>query len=219
MTTSTTLRIDTWNDIVCPWCYVGEARLTSAVEALGPNVDVTVVPHAFELNPDHDHPERVLDMIARKFGRSEDEAREMDSQISALALAEGLPYTSERMTANTFDAHRLVAAARAVGGGATMLHALQRGHFSGELDLSNADALVAAADQAGLGADRARAVLGSDEFADEVHADQDTARRIGVTGVPFTVLGEELAIPGCAGSEQYGEALRQALDRGVAPSQ
>ena len=38
----TTVRVDTWNDIVCPWCYVGEARLRKAAEALGPDVTVEI---------------------------------------------------------------------------------------------------------------------------------------------------------------------------------
>src|SRR5690606_8306271 len=111
--------------------------------------------------------------------------------VAAMAAAEGLPYTSDRVTANTFDAHRLVAAAGEVNASAALLHALQRGHFSGELDLSDADALVAAAVQAGLGEVRAREVLAGDEYADAVRADQSMARQLGVTGVPYTVVGQQ----------------------------
>jgi len=67
MTITTALRVDTWNDIVCPWCYVGEARLARAATSLD-GVRVTIVPHAYELDPSHSHPEKVTDMLARKYG-------------------------------------------------------------------------------------------------------------------------------------------------------
>ena len=139
-----------WADIVCPWCYVGEARLEKAAAALTAQADVTITPHAFELDPNHSHPERVLDMLARKYGRTADEAVQMDSRVASLAAEEGLPYTSDRVTANTFDAHRLVAAAAEFGVAIEVLRALQKGHFSGELDLSDGEALIATVASVGL---------------------------------------------------------------------
>ena len=212
MTTATTLRVDVWADIVCPWCYVGEARLERAVAALGS--DVTIVPHAFELDPNHTHPERVIDMLSRKYGRTADEVVAMESRVAGLAVAEGLPYTSDRVTINTFDAHRLIAAAQAeLGAGLAVLSALQRGHFSGELDLSDADALVATAASGGLSEARAREVLDGDEYADVVAEDAALARQLGVTGVPFTVVGQRYAIPGAQPFEQYEHVLRTALEQ------
>lgn len=211
MTTTTALRVDAWNDIVCPWCYVGEARLVRAASALS-DVAVTILPHAFELDPSHSHPEKVVDMLARKYGASPDDARGMDSRVAAMAAAEGLPYTSDRTTANTFDAHRLIAAAAEEDSSLPLLHALQRGHFSGELDLSDTGALVAVAVAAGMAEARARDVLAGDEYADAVRRDEAAARQMGATGVPFTVVDQRYAIPGCVESAQYEQALRTALD-------
>lgn len=210
--TLTALRVDVWADIVCPWCYVGEARLEKAAAAVSAEADVTIVPHAFELDPAHSHPERVLDMLARKYGRTPDEAVQMDSRVAEMARAEGLPYTADRLTANTFDAHRLVAAAQEEAGlGLPVLAALQRGHFSGELNLGDADALVATASGAGFDAARAREVLAGSDYADAVRADQAQAREYGVTGVPFTVVGGRYAIPGAGAAEHYEKVLRTAL--------
>lgn len=211
MTLKAALRVDTWNDIVCPWCYVGEARLTRAATRVT-DAEIVIVPHAFELDPGHAHPEGVVDMLARKYGTTSEQARAMDARVAAMAAAEGLPYTSDRVTANTFDAHRLIAAAVEVGASVELLHALQRGHFSGELDLEDADALVAAATDAGLGGARAREVLAGDEYAAAVRADESLARQLGATGVPYTVVGQRYAIPGCVDVDQYERVLRAALD-------
>lgn len=207
----TELHIDVWADIVCPWCYVGEARLEKAATALAGEATISITPHAFELDPHHAHPEPVLEMLARKYGGTVDQMRSMESRVAEMAKAEGLPYTSDRVTINTFNAHRVIAAAVEEGIGLQVLNALQRGHFSGEVDLSDADALVAAASAAGLSEDRAREVLASDEYADAVRADQAQAREYGVSGVPFTVVGGRYAIPGAAAAEQYEHVLRTAI--------
>jgi predicted DsbA family dithiol-disulfide isomerase len=210
--TKTSLAIDVWADIVCPWCYVGEARLEKAAAALASEADVTIRPHAFELDPNHTHPEKVLDMLARKYGRSPDEVRSMESRVASLAEAEGLPYTSDRVSINTFNAHRLVAAGADAGVGLEILSALQRGHFSGELDLSDSEALIATVVSVGLPEARAREVLAGDEYADSVRDDQAMARQMNVTGVPFTVVNQRYAIPGAAAQEHYLKVLQTALE-------
>ncbi|MFV0632862.1 DsbA family oxidoreductase [Demequina sp.] len=201
------LRIDVWADIVCPWCYVGEARLHRA--ALDSGLPIEVVVHAFELDPHQERPERVLDMLSRKYGVSEQDAQSMDERVAALARAEGLPYVSDRVTANTFDAHRLIAAAAEAGRGLEVRAAIQRGHFCGELDLSSHDDLVAAAVSAGLDRDLAARVLDGEDYAAAVLWDQEQARELGATGVPFTVVGGRIAIPGCVEANQYRQIIEQ----------
>lgn len=201
------LRIDVWADIVCPWCYVGEARLRDAALASGRDIELVV--HAFELDPHQSQPERVLDMLERKYGTSPEQARQMDERVAGLARAEGLPYVSDRVTANTFDAHRLIAAAAEHGLGLEVREAIQRGHFAGELDLSDHAALTAAAVDAGLDRDLAARVLDGEDYAASVLADEAQARELGATGVPFTVVGGRLAIPGCVETEQYAQIIER----------
>lgn len=212
MTSTPEVRIDVWADIVCPWCYVGEARLERAVATLSGEAEFTIHPRAFELDPGHTHPEKVLDMLARKYGGSPDQVGAMEARVAGLARAEGLPYTSDRVTVNTFDAHRLIAAAADAGVGLEVLRALQRGHFSGDLDLSDAEAVAATVASAGLDEARAREVLASDAYAEQVRADQQLARQLGATGVPFTVVDQRYAIPGAAELAQYQHVLRTVIE-------
>lgn len=202
----TPIYIDAWADIVCPWCYVGEARLRKAAESTGKPYEIRV--HAYELDPNHGEPENVMDLLARKFGSAE-QAKQMDERVAELAAAEGLAYTSERISANSFDAHRLIAAGSTEGRGLEVRDAIQRGHFDGSLDLSSHDHLADAAASAGMDRDRAIAVLSGDEFSDVVRADQAQARELGVTGVPFTVIGERLAIPGAVDTAQYVDVIER----------
>ena len=42
------LTIDLWTDLVCPFCYIGEARLRKALEAEGIAADIRI--RSFELS-------------------------------------------------------------------------------------------------------------------------------------------------------------------------
>ena len=47
----TTLRIDIWSDIACPWCYIGKRHLEQALATFEHKDDVEIVWRAFELDP------------------------------------------------------------------------------------------------------------------------------------------------------------------------
>jgi len=48
--TITPVQIDVVSDVVCPWCFIGKARLEKAL-ALKPNIPVEVRYHPYFLNP------------------------------------------------------------------------------------------------------------------------------------------------------------------------
>ena len=58
-----------------------------------------------------------------------------------------------------------------------------------------------------------RDVLASDRYADAVRADHDAAVSLGARGVPFTVLGQRLGIPGAVSVDQYRQAINQAWEQ------
>lgn len=60
----------------------------------------------------------------------------------------------------------------------------------------------------------AKPLLAGDEYADAVRADEKLARDLGVTAIPFTILGGRLAIPGTATASAYADAINQALTTG-----
>jgi predicted DsbA family dithiol-disulfide isomerase len=53
----TPLRVEIWADVVCPWCWLGEAALLRAVDDLGAGDRIRIEMRAFRLDPDPD-PER-----------------------------------------------------------------------------------------------------------------------------------------------------------------
>nr|QJD07463.1 DsbA family oxidoreductase [Streptomyces sp.] len=117
------MKIEIWSDIMCPWCYIGKARLDRAIERLGGGGhdaggrgaggrdDIEVVWRSFELRPDQPRtPGATLgEMMREKLGLQPGETVELFEKIRVLGEAEGLDI---RLTGvrpvNSFDAQRLV---------------------------------------------------------------------------------------------------------------
>lgn len=214
MTSSSTeprLTIEVWSDVVCPWCYIGDARLKKAIEASGKADRTDVVIRGFQLDPTQSaEPVSAIDYLAGKFGKSRDEAQEMDGQVAQLAVAEGLPYTSDHPMRNTLDALRVVHHARENGVGWEMMKALQHEVFGGNQDAFAHDVIVRIGGELGLDESSVREVLEGDRHAEAVISEQQEATALGARGVPFTVLDRRLGIPGAVPQEMYEQALAQA---------
>lgn len=55
--------------------------------------------------------------------------------------------------------------------------------------------------------------VSTDRYADAVRADHDAAVNLGARGVPFTVLGNRVGIPGAASVGQYKAAINQVWEQ------
>jgi predicted DsbA family dithiol-disulfide isomerase len=210
------MRIEIWSDVVCPWCYVGKRRLETALAGFAHRDEVEVVYRSFELDPGaphHGH-EPTTEVLARKYGRSEAEMRQMQQQLIDLAAAEGLAFRLfDNVHTNTVDAHRVLHLALATGGPALqgeLKEALLAAYFVEARDIGDHQVLREAAARAGLDPARVQEVLSSDEYRDEVAADVAQARAYGATGVPFFVVDATYGISGAQPAEVFTQALEQA---------
>lgn len=210
------MRIEIWSDVVCPWCFVGKRRLESALAGFEHADEVEVVYRSFELDPGaprHGH-EVSTGVLARKYGRSEAEMRQVQQQLVDLAAEEGLAFRLfDTVHTNTADAHRLLHLALDTGGPALqreLKEALLSAYFEQAEDVGDHDVLTKAAVGAGLDEERVREVLAGREYADAVAADVAQARAYGATGVPFFVVDRAYGISGAQPAEVFGQVLEQA---------
>ena len=210
------MRIEIWSDVVCPWCYVGKRRLETALAGFDHADEVEVVYRSFELDPTAPRhgTELSTGVIARKYGRSEAEMRQMQQQLVDLAAEEGLAFRLfDTVHTNTVDAHRLLHLALETGGPALqreLKEALLSAYFEQARNVGDHDVLAEVAVAAGLDEERVRAVLAGQEYADEVSADIRQARAYGATGVPFFVVDGRYGISGAQSAEVFGQVLEQA---------
>jgi predicted DsbA family dithiol-disulfide isomerase len=208
------MRVDIWADIVCPWCYIGNARFSRALADFEHRDEVEVVYRSFELDPSipQGRATPILDVLASKYGMSQAQAQQAEARVAALAQAEGLDFTVDRAMGNSFDAHRLVHFGGEQGAQQHVVSELYHAYFGEGRSVFGQDALVGLAAGAGLDPVGARQALENGSFSGEVRADEEEAARLGISGVPFCVLGGKYGVSGAQPGETFAQALRQAWD-------
>jgi predicted DsbA family dithiol-disulfide isomerase len=210
------MRVDIWSDVICPWCYVGKARFEQALSEFGQRDDVEVVFRSFELDPEAGPGggQTVLQMLSEKYRMPMSDARNAEERVAGLARAEGLGYSSERPVGNTFDLHRVLQFGRAQGVQHELLDAIYRAYFAEARQIFDRAVIADVARTAGLDAGDVKNVLdNSDMYADAVNHDEQEARQLGISGVPFFVFDMALGVSGAQATETFASALNQAQAR------
>lgn len=209
------LRIDVWSDIACPWCYVGKRRLESALRLFPHAEDVEVVWHAFELDPgapkERDPRVSHVERLAKKYGMSVEQARKNNARLVDTAREEGLAFDFQHIrSGNTFDAHRLVHLGQRHGRQDAIKERFLRAYLEQGQLMSDHGTLLRLAVEAGLPEGEVADVLASDQFTEEVRADEQQASELGITGVPCFVLDGRYAVSGAQSPQTLLDALNQA---------
>jgi len=204
------MQVEIWSDVVCPWCYIGKRRFERAVASFGHPVEV--VWRSYELDPGAP-PVRSgpsVERIARKYGMTAAQAEAAQQRIVDLAAAEGLDYHLDRTrSGRSFDAHRLLHLAGERGVQDAVKERLLAGYLQEGVAIGVPEELAPLAVSAGLDADEVAAVFASDAYSDAVRADEARGMELGITGVPFFVIGGRFAIPGA----QDPQTMLAMLDR------
>ena len=206
----TKLHLDVIADVVCPWCFLGKRRLDAAIADLD-DLDIEVRYRPFQLDPTIP-PEGTdrEEYIIGKFG-SADALDEAHARLFSLGADVGITYAFDLIekTPNTLDAHRLVRWAAAENLADPMIEKLFSLFFEEGADLTNAETLVAAAEEVGLDGDEVTMKLEDGADLDAVKAEIAHAGRMGITGVPTVVVENKFAISGAQTSEVLVDALRR----------
>jgi predicted DsbA family dithiol-disulfide isomerase len=210
-----TLTIDVISDVVCPWCFIGRRRLGAALARLKadePQVQPHVSWHPFQLNPDL--PREGIDRrvyLAEKFGGS-GRAAEIYERVRTAGSTVGIDFAFEKIERqpNTLDAHRLISWAQAQGSAEELVERLFRAYFLEGRFIGDPDVLAAIAGEAGLPGEAARAHLASSTGAAAIAQMDLRVRELGVTGVPFFIFGDKVAVSGAQEPAVLVGAMREA---------
>jgi predicted DsbA family dithiol-disulfide isomerase len=110
---------------------------------------------------------------------------------------------------NTFDAHRLLHWAGLEGRSRELKRALLAAYHTRGEDPGSHEVLRRLAGEVGLDAERARAVLDSGLYADEVRGKAQHWQRLGIRSVPSVVVDGRHLIEGGQPVEVFEDALRR----------
>lgn len=183
--------IEVVSDTICPWCYIGLARLEKALAHLSEDQDKFLVRHVpFQLNPDM--PIEGLDRRAyrsRKFGTWE-RSQQMDAQVAEAGRQEGLLFNHEAIerTPNTLPSHVLIHLAEKDGVQEQVIDALFRGYFTEGRDIGSHEVLAELGRSAGMQRAQLKDALRDPAVRATVRSEADRATRNGISGVPTFIL-------------------------------
>lgn len=199
------VELEVFSDYVCPWCYLGSARVAQLRE----NWDIDVRMRHYPLHLETPEEGQSLERLFA--GRNVD-VEQMQERMAAILRAEGLEYGERRMTYNSHRAQQLASWAVTQEGGDAIHNALFVAYFVEDINLAVIDNLVAIAEGIGLDGVRAREVLRSRRYRDAVSADWARSRELQVTSVPTYRVGEREAV----GAQPYEVLESLVRDAGAA---
>ncbi|MEO5624694.1 MAG: DsbA family oxidoreductase [Dokdonella sp.] len=213
------IRIDFVSDVSCPWCVIGLKSLEQAIERLGEEVSIDLHFQPFELNPQMPpEGEDTTEHLVKKYGTTPEQLARNREAIRARGAELGFVFNQRTRIYNTFDAHRLLHWAATAGREQerTLKHALLGAYFTDDADVSSTDVLVHAVQSAGLDVARARQILASDEYADEVREQERFYMDRGIHSVPAVIINDRHLISGGQPAEVFESALRRVAEQGAA---
>ncbi len=204
--------IDIVSDVVCPWCYLGKARLELAIAEVQDELGVDVSWHPYRLNPDI--PPEGVDQKAyleEKLGGAEAVARGHE-MLTKLGQEVGIRYDFDaiKVGPNTLDAHRLLHWASIEGREVQdrVATALFKANFEEGRNVGDHTVLAEIAESCGMDRKVVENLLKSDADIDTILGEIDAAQKMGVNGVPFFIIDGQYAISGAQTPDVLAGALR-----------
>jgi predicted DsbA family dithiol-disulfide isomerase len=212
---NTPLKIDFVSDVSCPWCVVGLGALEQALERLQGSVSASIRFQPFELNPQMDpEGQDIGEHLTEKYGSTPEQQAQIRATIAARGAEVGFTFNpaGRGRIWNTFDAHRLLHWAAEEGAPGQQL-ALKKALFAACHGRSEAmghhEVLLGCVREAGLDEARAREVLASDAFADEVREHERFYTSNGIHSVPAVIVNNRHLISGGQPADVFEQALRR----------
>lgn len=207
--------IDIISDVSCPWCIIGFRSLQLAIYELDKDEEVEITWRPFELHSamGPEGQDRA-EYIQQKYGLTSEQAQANRQNLIDRGLTVGYEFNfpDKGRVYNTFDAHRLLHWAQQFLLQTELKLALFDLYFKHEGDPSNQQQLLQCVEEVGLSVQGAEAVLTSDQYMEEVRADQALTERQGVTAVPAFIFNNQYLVSGGQPKEAFMDVL-QELDK------
>ncbi len=208
---SPTVHVDIVSDVICPWCYIGQKNLESAISGIeGVNIEIRWRPYQLDPTLPPEGKDRAT-YLNDKFG-GEARAREIYKRVENAGKASGIDFNFDRIAVspNTLDAHRLLH--WAAGQGPQIQNALAQRlfelYFEQGGNIGDHAVLTEAAVAVGMDREIVAGLLASDQDRDAVQRDIQQAVAMQIQGVPFFILENKYGLSGAQPPEVLANAIK-----------
>ena len=209
----TPVKIDVISDVVCPWCYLGKARLEAALKEL-PGIEAEIHWRPYMLDPSI--PRVGVDRreyMEAKFGAGP-RLGQIHGQLSGFGNEVGIEFdfAAIKIAPNTMNAHRLIRWAAQAGPGIQdkAVDLLFKAFFEKGQDIGSPTVLLEIAKRAGMDVSIVGELLPTDAEEAGVIGEIAHAKQLGVTGVPCFIIAQKFAVSGAQTPDILAEAIRSA---------
>jgi predicted DsbA family dithiol-disulfide isomerase len=180
------LKVTVFTDYICPFCYVGDARLDKLNEHYELDVDWSF----FEIHPDNPPEGRPVSEL----GYPKAQWEGMMANLEAMAKADDLPLAPRSFTTNSHRAFLLAEATKDLGKETFQaLHkALFEAYFAAQKNIGDPGILKAIAAEVGIPEEVVERAWNAEEFERRLKDQQVRASMLGIQGVPGFLFGKYL---------------------------
>jgi predicted DsbA family dithiol-disulfide isomerase len=209
-----TVKIEIWSDVVCPFCFVGKRKLEQAIKNLNAEDKVEIIWHSFQLDPDFpaDKAYPSAQYLSERKGYPIDQVKAMSNQLVENGKGYGIDFKFDKaLIFNTFNAHRLIQWSKTESKSDALKEALMIAYFTDGTNLTEEEKLLEVVNSVGLSTEKAKSILDSEEYFEEVRMDIYQAHQLNVRGVPYFLINEKTAISGAQADEVFENALKAEL--------
>lgn len=203
-----TLQIDAYFDLICPWCWIGKTHLSTARRLLAermPELQVRIRWHSVQLIPQVPPQGWPYQAFYEHRLGGPDAVRARRAQVQAAANLAGLVIHHEKIAVfpNTWRAHHLLLLAESLGTDAheALLDKLFESYFVHGLNIGDDTVLEPLAQSLGLDLSNAEAL----DVPPVWHMPE------GASGVPLFVFNQQHAISGAQPPEVLLSAMLQPV--------
>jgi predicted DsbA family dithiol-disulfide isomerase len=206
------MKIDVYSDMVCPWCRIGKKNMNDALEAWNEEAseEIAVHYHAYQLDPTLPPEGMPFNQSMEKKMGGADKLRPMLQRVTEAGAGVGVTFhfdQVERMP-NTVLAHRITALLPE-GHQEAWVEGVMKAYFEDGMDIAKLEVLLDIGRQLELDPEEITGLLNEGYGLEAVQQDMDSAKGMGITGVPFFIINGKYALSGAYPSAQFLEAFRK----------
>jgi predicted DsbA family dithiol-disulfide isomerase len=209
------MKIEIWSDVMCPFCYIGKRKFEAALELFPDKNNIEIIWKSFQLSPDMktDPGKNINQYLAIHKGIALQEAKAMNDRVTQMAAQVGLVYNFDKaIVANSFNAHRFSHFAKQSGKQNEAEEQLFKAYFTDGKNTDDFTTLLALGAEIGLDTIALKTVLETNMYAEDVKADINEARQVGVRGVPFFVFDRKYAVSGAQETQVFLQTLEKSIE-------
>lgn len=213
------MRVAIVSDVVCPWCRIGKQNLVEAArqwsQQTGEPVEIGYVP--FLLDPiEPGLKEGFRERFTKRKGIPEAQMDAMFDRVTKVGAQQGLHFDFDKVkvAVDTVPAHELMELTP-LEKREQLMDALMTAYFEQGKDVGEVDVLLAIAREAGLTGEEIAAIepdLRQRTLEPQVREMIAQVQQAGVSGVPFFIIDDRLAVSGAQPVEVFLDAFAEARE-------